>query len=68
MNLHKKDQVFAYQIRELRQYCNHLDEKIAMYEEQGRNPERLKENKARALSTIAELQQYQTINGREIAP
>jgi len=67
MNLHKKRQPFGFQIRELREYINHLDEKIARYEKQGRDPGRLIENKSRALSTIAELQTYQTLDKEKIA-
>jgi len=60
--------MYEFQIKELREYVNFLDEKIVRYEKQGRNPERLKENKAHAIHTIAELEQYDTINSREISP
>lgn len=62
MNLHKKRTPFEFQIKELRQYMNHLDEKIDQYRKQGRDPGRLIENKARAANTIAQLKQAQKGN------
>lgn len=43
------------QIKELRQFMNHMDEKIRQYRKQGRDPGRLIENKARAAETIEQL-------------
>ncbi|WP_139240266.1 hypothetical protein [Fodinibius roseus] len=54
--------MFEPQIEELRQYMGHLDEKIATYRKQGRDPGRLIENKARAANTIAQLKQAQQGN------
>jgi hypothetical protein len=68
MNLHKKDNPFSYQVKELRQYINHLDEKIARYKKQGRDPSRLKDNKANARETIEQLKQAQTSNTTPLHP
>ena len=57
-----KKHTFGFQIRELRQYCNHLDEKIQRYEKTGRDPSRLKDNKASARETIEHLKQAQNSN------
>lgn len=58
--------MFESQIKELRQYINHVDEQIRMYRKQGRNPERLQDNKARALQTIENLKQVETGNTRPL--
>lgn len=68
MNLHKKDHAFAYQIKELRQYMNHLDEKIQRFEKQGRDSSRLKDNKAKARETIEKLKQTQNNNTKPFHP
>jgi hypothetical protein len=51
-----------FQIKELREYCNHLDEMIARYKKQGRDPSRLQDNKAKARETIEQLKQAQNSN------
>jgi Sec-independent protein translocase protein TatA len=68
MNLHKKDNPFSFQIKELQQYINHLDEKIRRYEKQNRNPSRLKDNKAKARETIEQLKQAQKSNTTPLHP
>lgn len=52
--------MFEHQIKELRQFINAMDEKIARYKKQGRNPERLLDNKARARKTIEQLNRPKT--------
>lgn len=54
--------MFEHQIKELRQFINAMDEKIARYKKQGRNPERLLDNKARARKTIEQLKQAENSN------
>lgn len=50
--------MFEFQINGLRRYINWPDERIARCRKQSQDPERLLDNKTRALATMAELEGY----------